>query len=197
MCTFRANRGGDPGNFAGDSGPYYGQLTVEVTIWPGPWLIVALQKKKCIFSLVFAAPTRKRVGLTWFFREKILRAQIFSKKPFSRGGTWGSGENSREIWGKLAKMWYIVNPSYFDWNIAKIYQSPEKKTQLFHLFTVLGRGNVSKWSDFFGKKFCEHKTHHLCIFTRVGGGRPGNIAGDIPPWKTTNNHGTDHMGSST
>ena len=53
MCTFRAKRGGDPENFAGDSGPYYGQLTVEVTIWPSPRLFFRNYAKKVVFFMLF------------------------------------------------------------------------------------------------------------------------------------------------
>ena len=50
---------------------------------------------------------------------------------------------------------------------------------------------------FVREKIPEHKTRHLCVFTRVGGGGPGNIAGDIPLWKGTINRGPGHMVTST
>ena len=54
MCTFRANRGGDPGKMRWDSGPYYGQLTVEVTIWPLPRIIVQVSFLIGLKKLVLA-----------------------------------------------------------------------------------------------------------------------------------------------
>ena len=64
-----------------------------------------------------------------------------------------------------------------------------------HIFSHLqcSEEETSQTGMILAGKIPEHKTLHLCVFTRGQGGGTPKYRGGYTPWKTTINHGTGHI----
>ena len=111
-----------------------------------------------------------------------MSTDLLKNSTFWRGLARGRGEFAGDS-GILCKNGVYRESFVFQQNVGQKVPILRKQHASFHSFTVLGKGNVSEWSDSCGGKSPSTKLA-ICVFLRGGqGGGPQNIAGDIPPGK--------------